>query len=1029
MKILQIGGKNLASLEEEFLIDFNDEPLKSAGIFAISGNTGSGKSTILDALCLALYDKTPRTNQAVENIPIEDIPGQSVNQGDPRSVLRRGCAEGYATVTFVALNREVYRSEWRVRRARGRADGALQSTAMVLTNLTQNREEQGTKTELLERVRELTGLTFDQFTRSVLLAQGDFATFLKAKQSEKADLLEKLTGTEIYSRISIEIYNRAKEAEGQKRSIQEKIGSILLLTPQEELSLLNEHKSKTTELDATATSIKETENIQRWSKQRDELEKSVEVSRKTFEDLTKEQTVAGPRNLFLQRYEQLQQIRDPYNLMTLSAREHAGKEKSLEDLTRQTEEKRIALANCEARVRESRDKLLALSKEHSLWEPVIETAIQTASVTAQKELLYNQLNKEHQLLSATLMGINREIKEKGKLLKAEEAKTEYCNKWFERYQPFTTAYLDKKNLQKSIDNLMVLQKGAAGSRQIIDRCNITLKNKTERKAELQKTIGELDKILPAEIAKLRASLSPDTPCPVCGSTTHPYTGQVTAVTLREEELNKRKNIAKTELEEIEKSLVTTMEEITRATQSAQIYDSQLKDSEDSVETILKGTGLDWKPLVAGGALAQKLDKLFGYWDKYSHDLQEATEKEKTIRNTLLILNEKAKEQGGIIERGTKEIENLKREIEALREKSSSLLGGKSVKEFREEQSAARKQMEKELEQLGAEYAEFSKEHSSLTATCKAVREETKRLAGQAALALSQIREWISKTGNQYTMDEIAEILSKEHSFIESEKSYILDLSQRVTMAKATLIEREGQLTHHIGLNPAPGQREEPMSLQRTLDSLLESRDTLQKYITAIEVKLKTNEIETKKSTQLRKELEEKTLVAEEWNRLNSLFGSANGGKFKEIAQSYTLDILLSHANIHLTELTSRYKLERTGSSLGLQVSDLDMLGEIRSVHSLSGGESFLISLALALGLASLSTNRMSVESLFIDEGFGSLDIETLRIAIDALERLRSSGRKIGVISHVSEMTERIGVQVKVVKTSNGKSRIEILSGS
>ena len=171
------------------------------------------------------------------------------------------------------------------------------------------------------------------------------------------------------------------------------------------------------------------------------------------------------------------------------------------------------------------------------------------------------------------------------------------------------------------------------------------------------------------------------------------------------------------------------------------------------------------------------------------------------------------------------------------------------------------------------------------------------------------------------------------------------------------------------------------------------------------------------------------MVAEEWNRLNSLFGSANGGKFKEIAQSYTLDILLSHANIHLTELTSRYKLERTGSSLGLQVSDLDMLGEIRSVHSLSGGESFLISLALALGLASLSTNRMSVESLFIDEGFGSLDIETLRIAIDALERLRSSGRKIGVISHVSEMTERIGVQVKVVKSSNGKSRIEFLSGS
>ena len=97
----------------------------------------------------------------------------------------------------------------------------------------------------------------------------------------------------------------------------------------------------------------------------------------------------------------------------------------------------------------------------------------------------------------------------------------------------------------------------------------------------------------------------------------------------------------------------------------------------------------------------------------------------------------------------------------------------------------------------------------------------------------------------------------------------------------------------------------------------------------------------------------------------------------------------------------------------------------RSVHSLSGGESFLISLALALGLSSVSSNRMQVESLFIDEGFGSLDIDTLRIAMDALERLQTGGRKIGVISHVQEMTERIAVQIQVEKINNGKSKISI----
>ncbi|MDR1331402.1 MAG: ATP-dependent exonuclease, partial [Tannerella sp.] len=131
------------------------------------------------------------------------------------------------------------------------------------------------------------------------------------------------------------------------------------------------------------------------------------------------------------------------------------------------------------------------------------------------------------------------------------------------------------------------------------------------------------------------------------------------------------------------------------------------------------------------------------------------------------------------------------------------------------------------------------------------------------------------------------------------------------------------------------------------------------------------------------------------------------------------------ANKHLHELSPRYRLQRIPDTLALQVIDTDMLNEVRTVHSLSGGESFLISLALALGLSSLSSNRMKVESLFIDEGFGSLDSETLRIAMDALEQLHTQGRKIGVISHITEMTERINARINVIRASNGKSQIEI----
>ena len=227
MKIVAIRGKNLASLEGEFMIDFTVEPLCSAGIFAITGSTGAGKSTLLDALCLALFDCTPRMNKAKENnVSVMDVADRGIAQNDSRSILRRGTAEGYSEVDFVALTGEVFRSRWTVRRSRGKVSGSLQKVEMTLTNLTSGVEQQGTKTELLSRISELIGLSFEQFNRSVLLAQGDFATFLKARQPDKAEILEKLTGTEIYSRISASIYERTKRAESEYKLLQERIKGI-----------------------------------------------------------------------------------------------------------------------------------------------------------------------------------------------------------------------------------------------------------------------------------------------------------------------------------------------------------------------------------------------------------------------------------------------------------------------------------------------------------------------------------------------------------------------------------------------------------------------------------------------------------------------------------------------------------------------------------------------------------------------------------------------------------------------------------
>lgn len=174
------------------------------------------------------------------------------------------------------------------------------------------------------------------------------------------------------------------------------------------------------------------------------------------------------------------------------------------------------------------------------------------------------------------------------------------------------------------------------------------------------------------------------------------------------------------------------------------------------------------------------------------------------------------------------------------------------------------------------------------------------------------------------------------------------------------------------------------------------------------------------------ELERARAEFRRWGRLNELIGSSSGDKFRRIAQGYNLDLLVQHSNVQLRQLARRYRLQRGGSELGLLVVDTEMGDELRSVYSLSGGETFLISLALALGLASMASSKLRIESLFIDEGFGSLDPESLQLAMDALDNLQAQGRKVAVISHVQEMHERIPVQVRVQREGNGMSSLKVV---
>ncbi|WP_313872848.1 SbcC/MukB-like Walker B domain-containing protein [Rugamonas sp. DEMB1] len=243
-----------------------------------------------------------------------------------------------------------------------------------------------------------------------------------------------------------------------------------------------------------------------------------------------------------------------------------------------------------------------------------------------------------------------------------------------------------------------------------------------------------------------------------------------------------------------------------------------------------------------------------------------------------------------------------------------------------------------------------------------------------------------------------------------------------------LRERQDQRAQHQRGAPADSTQSAD-TLAEAMTALAAERKERHDAATALQLGLAQDNARRQQAQAMLGAIEQQEAVERRWARMNELIGSADGKKFRNYAQQFTLDVLLGYANAHLRQLARRYQLERIANpanpSLGLLVRDLDMGGEMRSVHSLSGGESFLVSLALALGLASLSSNRVRVESLFIDEGFGSLDAETLRVAMDALDGLQSMGRKVGVISHVQEMTERIATKIMVQPSAGGKSVVTV----
>ena len=327
----------------------------------------------------------------------------------------------------------------------------------------------------------------------------------------------------------------------------------------------------------------------------------------------------------------------------------------------------------------------------------------------------------------------------------------------------------------------------------------------------------------------------------------------------------------------------------------------------------------------------------------------------------------------------------------------------------------------DLEKAREERAGAKEKATLASATVKALTDQVKDLdsAWEAQSKDLKARAEAAKV----SVEELRERLAHGSAWIEEESRVLSGIDQILRSAQDVLKERVRQEKDHVEGGPPEMAEEEARTRADLSEKAIED---LQARIAELREKLRLDQEARNEAKNLDGEIRIQGEKAALWQKMGQVIGSADGKKLRKFAQSLTLMSLISHANVHLEELARRYRLERVpNTDMDIQIVDQEMADEVRSVNSLSGGETFLVSLALALGLASLSAREMSVESLFIDEGFGSLDIETLEVALSALESLHATGRQVGIISHVQGLGEHISAQVRVEKVGAGRSRVVV----
>lgn len=1135
MKILAIRGKNLASLSGEFALDFETEPLRSSGLFAITGPTGAGKSTLLDALCLALFDATPRLDArgGPEIGRAGDLERLSAN--DVRSLMSRGTTEALAQVDFVGRDDHRWRATWTVARARGKKGGKVQKQNLSLVDLTVEQTAGGTKTETLAAIEDKLGLTFDQFRKSVLLAQGDFADFLKANADERSLLLQRLTGAEIYERISVAAHRKAKEAKDRLRELEALRASVAVLSAEERERLDAETVAAAAEVEAHEAREKVLEELARRAKAGEAAEEEAKVREAASLKAIGEAEAAEKRKE--QTQEEVVGATDALGLMTADlegkkpeiekARELdvrvSGAEKALE-------EAKAAAAAASGKLDEARNALAErdgserrLREELGVLEAWLDESAAVRDVAARWEQVDASLGELIRIVGDRAETTKRHVEAVRALESANGAAAAAAAAVDETRQRLTAATTARNEAdarlrkiplashRERLEELASREKRLAALRDLYERATAA---ETERSQAVQSAAGaeenaktarageavaaarlrELALLLPEARRALslsesalsmedqRADLVDGQPCPLCGATEHPWAVAGAPVQAAVELQRKRVR----ELEDEERKAVATQHSAaTKAAAESDKAEAEKKRAavreaegaellerwragaspealpgnplEDGVSGLLQARAdavLDEKAaLKAAVAEAERIEAELGQHRQEAERLASQVEEQQAAKEKAdAAAREAEKRCDAEVAASRVHDEAAGREVRQLQ---PILAGRPELKEIiasapdrvRADLSAEATTFREKSARAEAKRADLAAaEKEAASARSAVAPREEQATAAQAEAssreeALASLRAERQALLGGKSVAEVEEagrkVLASCTRLLEEARKKDGDAATRLAAAKA---QAEGAAARAAEARSTAEAAAEALRVGRTEaglpeeasieDALAEARAALTAARERADAKraarLGDDEARTRR-TELEKKIDAHDKSSRVWLQMDELLGSQDGKKFRIFVQSLTLEALVEAANRHLHELARRYRLERVpGTDMDLQMIDSVLGDERRSVQSLSGGETFLVSLALALGLSSLATQRTRVETLFVDEGFGSLDADTLDKALSALEALQASGRRVGIISHVAALTERVGTRVTVTPRGAGRSAVSVV---